>query len=70
MKNSRLTREVAEIRVVEYEQGIYVQERGTLEGDVKLAESHVSRAQDQVQSTTQAFEQGNLSMARQQSPMN
>jgi hypothetical protein len=57
----RLEREVAEIAVKEYEQGISVQERQTLSGEVKLAEGEVIRREDQLESSKKGFEQGNLS---------
>jgi len=37
-ENAKLTREVAEIAVVEYVEGIYVQDLQTVEGEIKLAE--------------------------------
>src|SRR5207247_815264 len=33
-QNAKLTREVAEIGVVEYEQGIYVQDKATIQGEI------------------------------------
>lgn len=47
-RNAVLTREVAEIGVVEYREGIAKQEQATIEGEVKLAESELLRAQDRV----------------------
>ena len=41
-ENAKLTREVAEIAVVEYEEGIYKQDLSTVEGEIKLAESDLS----------------------------
>ena len=41
-QNAKLTREVAEIAVVEYEQGIYIQDLATVEGEIKLAESDLA----------------------------
>ena len=38
-QNATLTREVAEIGVVEYEEGIYKQDLATVKGEIKLAES-------------------------------
>ena len=43
-ENFKLTREVAEIAIVEYEEGIFKQDQSTLEGEVKLAESEVARS--------------------------
>jgi hypothetical protein len=50
-KNATLAREVAEIAVVEYEEGIFKQEDATLAGELKLAESEVARAQDALEFT-------------------
>lgn len=47
-KNAILTREVAEIAVTEYVEGIYKQELATVEGEIKLAESELSRSEDRV----------------------
>ncbi len=43
-KNATLTREVAEIVLTEYIEGIFVMDRATLEGELKLAESGPERA--------------------------
>jgi hypothetical protein len=48
-ENAKLKREVAEIGVVEYEAGIFIQDRATAEGELKLAESDLSRATDRIQ---------------------
>jgi RND family efflux transporter MFP subunit len=37
-QNARLTREVAEIALKEYEEGIYPQERAAIQGEIKMAE--------------------------------
>jgi len=42
-ENAKLTREVAEIAVVEYSEGIFVQDQQTAEGLVKLAQSDLFR---------------------------
>jgi hypothetical protein len=47
-ENAKLTREVAEIAVKEYEVGIYPQDSLRAEGEVTLAESEVARANDLV----------------------
>ena len=43
-RNATLTREVAEIGVREYVEGIFLQDNATLQGEVKLAESDAARA--------------------------
>ena len=45
-ENAKLTREVAELAIVEYEQGIFAQDELTADGELKLAESNLSRATD------------------------
>jgi hypothetical protein len=47
-ENAKLKREVAEIGVVEYEEGIFIQDRATAEGELKLAERDLSRATDRI----------------------
>ena len=44
-QNAKLTREVAEIAVKEYEEGIYPSERASIEGEIKLAGSANRRAE-------------------------
>ena len=61
-ENSRLTREVAEIAIVEYEEGIFKQDQATLEGEVKLAESAAARAADSIE-----FARGQLAKIKQAS---
>jgi hypothetical protein len=45
-ENAKLTREVAEIAIVEYQEGIFAQDELTADGELKLAESNLSRATD------------------------
>ncbi len=52
-KNATLAREIAEIAVVEYVEGIFKQEDATLAGELKLAESEAARAQDALEFTKQ-----------------
>jgi len=47
-ENAKLTREVAEIAVVEYVEGIFKQDFATVEGEIKLNESDLSRAEDRL----------------------
>jgi hypothetical protein len=46
--NARLTREVAEIHVLEYEEGIFKPDLATINGEIKLAESDLSRSRDRL----------------------
>jgi HlyD family secretion protein len=62
-ENAKLTREVAEIAVVEYEEGIYKQDLATVEGEIKLAESDLSRSEDRLDWARRMFEKGYVSMA-------
>ena len=61
--NAKLTREVAEIAVREYVEGVYVQELATVEGEIKLAESDLMRAEDRLDWARRMFEKGYVSMA-------
>jgi HlyD family secretion protein len=62
-KNATLTREVAEIAVTEYVEGIFVQDRATAEGEIKLAESDLSRSEDRLDWATRMFVKGYVSKA-------
>jgi hypothetical protein len=55
-ENARLTREVAEIAVREYEQGIFLQDKLAAEGEVILAKADSERASDLVESGKQRLE--------------
>ncbi len=48
-ENAKLAREIAEIGVAEYEEGIYKQDLATLEGELVLARSDLMRARDTVE---------------------
>ncbi|MGC8641443.1 MAG: efflux RND transporter periplasmic adaptor subunit, partial [Isosphaeraceae bacterium] len=63
-QNARLTREVAEIAVKEYVEGIYKQDYATCQGEIKLAESDLSRASDRVDWATRMYEKGYVSKAQ------
>jgi HlyD family secretion protein len=63
-KNATLTREVAEIAVKEYVEGIYKQDLATVEGEIKLAESELSRALDRVDWAQRMSVKGYISMAQ------
>jgi beta-lactamase regulating signal transducer with metallopeptidase domain len=56
--NARLTREVAEIVVLEYEEGIFKQDLATIEGEIKLAESDRSRSKDRLEWARRMFVKG------------
>ncbi len=63
-QNAKLTREVAEIAVVEYKEGIYVQDLATVEGEIKLAESDLIRSEDRLEWARRMFDKGYVSMAQ------
>jgi RND family efflux transporter MFP subunit len=62
-ENAKLTREVAEIAVVEYEEGIFKQDLATVEGEIKLAESDLSRSEDRLDWARRMYDKGYVSMA-------
>ena len=62
-ENAKLTREVAEIAVIEYEEGIFKQDLETVEGEIKLAESDLTRAEDRLDWADRMFEKGYVSKA-------
>ena len=62
-ENAKLTREVAEIAVIEYEEGIFKQDLATVEGEIKLAESDLSRSEDRLDWARRMFEKGYVSKA-------
>jgi multidrug efflux pump subunit AcrA (membrane-fusion protein) len=63
-QNARLTREVAEIAVKEYEEGIYLQDKATIQGEIKLADSDLYRASDRVDWANRMYEKGYVSKAQ------
>jgi HlyD family secretion protein len=64
-ENAKLTREVAEIAVVEYVEGIFKQDFATVEGEIKLNESDLSRAEDRLDWAQRMFDKGYVSKATQ-----
>jgi HlyD family secretion protein len=63
VQNARLAREVAEIAVVEYKEGIFLQEHVTVAGEIKLAESDLIRAEETLEWSRRMFEKGYQSLA-------
>jgi hypothetical protein len=63
-QDRKVQREIAEIAIREYAEGVYVQDRQTILGEIKLAESDLVRLQDRLDMTNRAFEKGNLSKAQ------
>ena len=56
-ENAKLTREVAEIAVAEYEEGIFKQDQATAMGELKLAEVEVARSADSIEFTKSQLNQ-------------
>ncbi len=63
-QQAKLTREVAEIAVEEYVKGIYAQDKATINGEIKLAESDLARAADRVEWANRMFDKGYVSRAQ------
>jgi HlyD family secretion protein len=63
LDNARLTREVAQIAVTEYVEGIFIQDQATANGEIKLAESDLSRSEDRLEWATRMFLKGYVSTA-------
>ncbi len=61
-ENAKLMREVAEIGIVEYEQGIFKQDEAKAMGELKLEESNVGRAGDMIE-----YSKGRLAQIKQAS---
>ncbi len=62
--NAKLTREVAEIAVEEYVKGVFVQDKATAEGEIKLAESDLTRSEDRLEWARRMLEKGYVSKAQ------
>jgi HlyD family secretion protein len=63
-KQAKLTREVAEVAVVEYKQGVFEQDLKTVNGEIALAESDAKRAQDRLEWSRRMLEKGHVSQAQ------
>src|SRR4051794_25065464 len=63
-KNAHLTREVAEIAVVEYIEGLYKQEKETVQGEIALADAERKRAEDRIVWSDRMYEKGYVSKAQ------
>ncbi len=62
-QNAKLTREVAEIAVTEYTEGIFKQDLATVEGEIKLAEADMTRSEDRLEWARRMFDKGYVSKA-------
>ena len=66
-ENSTLTREVAEIAVVEYADGVFQNELLEIMGDIKIAEAELALAEDELKQALDSFKGGtggNLAVGR------
>ncbi len=62
--NAQLTRQVAEIALVEYQEGIYKQDKQTIQGEIALAESDRKRAEDRLEWSRKMFARGVVSQTQ------
>jgi len=69
VQGARIAREVAVLAVIEYKEGTFVQKRATVQGEIKLAESDLSRAEDRLDWTRRMYEKGYASKAEQVTEM-
>ena len=63
-QNAKLTHAVADIAVKEYKEGIYKLDLDTAEGEIKLADSELTRARDRVQWSRRMYQKGYVSKAQ------
>jgi len=63
-QNARLTREVAEIAVQEYEEGVYKQNLESCKIDIALAESDLKRAEDRLEWSDRMYKKGYVSLGQ------
>lgn len=63
-QNAKLTREVAEIAVTEYKNGVYLQELQTVKGEIALAEAERKRAEDRLEWSVRMADKGYVSKAQ------
>ena len=62
--NAKLTRQVAEIAVVEYLEGIYKQDKETILGEIALAKADMKRAEDRLQWSEKMLEKSYVSLGQ------
>ena len=67
-EKAKLTREVAEIAVVEYEQGIYPQDMQTIQGEIKTAELDFKKTESRLERTRRARQKLNDVVSRKERP--
>ena len=62
--NAKLTRQVAEIAVVEYLEGIYKQDKETVLGEIALAKADMNRAEDRLKWSEKMLEKSYVSLGQ------
>ncbi len=60
---AKLIREVAELAVTEYVEGLYRKDLATVEGEIKLAEANLAGGEDALEWTRRMFDKGYVSKA-------
>jgi RND family efflux transporter MFP subunit len=63
-QNAKLTREVAEIAVTEYVEGVFQQELQTAKGEIALADAELKRAADRLEWSNRMLTKGYVSVAQ------
>ena len=63
-QQSKLTREVAEIAVIEYIEGIFKQDKQTIDGEIALAQSNRERAEDRLKWSNEMLKKGYVSVGQ------
>jgi HlyD family secretion protein len=63
-RQATLTREVAETAVIEYKEGTFKQDRDTAKGEIALAKSELTRAEDRLQWSDRMVDVGYVSKAQ------
>jgi RND family efflux transporter MFP subunit len=67
-QNARLAREVAQIAVKEYKEGVYLQEMAAIQGGIKLAESALPITQAELERTRRARGRLSNALSRKEGP--
>ena len=63
-QQAKLTREVAEVGVREYEEGVYKQDFDTIKGEIALAKSDLTRSEDRLDWSTKMSDKGYVSLSQ------
>jgi HlyD family secretion protein len=63
-QNAKLTREVGEIAVIEYVEGIFKQDLETVKGEIALAQADLKRAEDRLEWSDKMLKKGYVSLGQ------